>query len=293
MTRLQPFYQQVQAHYDLSDEFFALFLDPSRTYSCAYFEREDMTLEQAQLAKIDLALGKCDLKPGMTLLDIGCGWGSTAIRAAQEYGVKVIGLTLSRNQHAYAARRAKAEADIADRVEFRLQGWEEFDEPVDRIVSIGAFEHFRKSRYAAFFEKCRRLLDGARGGAGQMLLHTIVMTEPSVLAQRGLKVEHEHVLFAKFIGTTIFPGGQLCFPSLIIDHATRAGFDVQRIHPLGPHYARTLDCWAHKLQSQRDLAIALTSPQVFDDYMRYFSGCAEYFRSGHIDIMQFTLTVKR
>ena len=92
MSQLKPFYENVQAHYDLSDDFFALFLDPSRTYSCAYFEREDMTLREAQLAKIDLALGKCDLKPGMTLLDIGCGWGACAKRAADHYGVRVIGL---------------------------------------------------------------------------------------------------------------------------------------------------------------------------------------------------------
>ena len=292
MTRLEPFYQQVQAHYDLSDDFFALFLDSSRTYSCAYFEREEMTLEEAQQAKIDLALGKCDLKPGMKLLDIGCGWGATAMRAANRFNVNVIGLTLSRNQHSYAMRRARADAAMAEQVDFRLLGWEEFDEPVDRIVSIGAFEHFRKARYAAFFEKCRRLLGASSDGAGRMLLHTIVMTEPSVLAERRLQVEHEHVLFAKFIGEKIFPGGQLCFPSLIADHATRAGFEVQRIHALGPHYARTLDCWAAKLRNQRDLAIALTSPQVFDDYIRYFTGCAAYFRSGHIDVMQFTLTVK-
>jgi cyclopropane-fatty-acyl-phospholipid synthase len=286
MTRLEPFYQQVQAHYDLSDDFFALFLDPTRTYSCAYFERDGMTLEQAQRAKIDLALGKCDLKPGLKLLDIGCGWGATAIRAAEAHGVDVIGLTLSRNQHQHAMRQAREIGANAACVEFRLQGWEEFNEPVDRIVSIGAFEHFRKSRYAAFFEKCRRLLPD---GGGRMLLHTIVMTEPTVLGDRGLKVEHEHVLFAKFIGETIFPGGQLCFPSLIVEHAKRAGFEVQRIHALGPHYARTLDVWASNLKSQRDQAIALTSPQVYDDYIRYFTGCANYFRSGHIDVMQFTL----
>src|SRR3954451_14323417 len=95
--KLRPFYEQVQAHYDLSDEFFALFLDPTRTYSCAYFEREDMTLEEAQRAKVDLALGKLGLEPGMTLLDVGCGWGSTMMRAIEKYDVNVVGLTLSEN----------------------------------------------------------------------------------------------------------------------------------------------------------------------------------------------------
>ncbi len=98
MADLAPFYQQVQSHYDLSDDFYALFLDPSMTYSCAYFAHPDMTLEQAQQAKIDLALGKLRLQPGMTVLDIGCGWGATMIRAAQDRGVRVVGLTLSRNQ---------------------------------------------------------------------------------------------------------------------------------------------------------------------------------------------------
>src|SRR5215207_922144 len=99
---MKPHFAEVQAHYDLSDDFFGLFQDPSRTYSCAYFEREDMTLAEAQLAKIDLALGKLDLQPGMTLLDIGCGWGSVLQRAIEKYDVNVIGLTLSRNQHAHA-----------------------------------------------------------------------------------------------------------------------------------------------------------------------------------------------
>src|SRR5437764_6302545 len=95
---LTPHFDDVQAHYDLSDDFFRLFLDPTQTYSCAYFERDDMTLEQAQIAKIDLALGKLGLQPGMTLLDIGCGWGATLRRAVEKYDVNVVGLTLSRNQ---------------------------------------------------------------------------------------------------------------------------------------------------------------------------------------------------
>src|SRR6476620_5187459 len=99
--KLEPHFEDVQAHYDLSDEFFRLWLDPTQTYSCAYFERDDMTLQEAQLAKIDLALGKLDLEPGMTLLDIGCGWGSTVMRAVEKYDVNVIGLTLSHNQKAH------------------------------------------------------------------------------------------------------------------------------------------------------------------------------------------------
>src|SRR6476646_3306175 len=147
---LQPHFEDVQAHYDLSDDFFALFLDPTRTYSCAYFERDDMTLEEAQIAKIDLALGKLGLEPGMTLLDIGCGWGATLRRAIERYDVNVVGLTLSRNQAAHV-QKTFDELDSPRTKRVLLQGWEQFDEPVDRIVSIGAFEHFGHDRYDDFF----------------------------------------------------------------------------------------------------------------------------------------------
>jgi cyclopropane-fatty-acyl-phospholipid synthase len=277
---MKPFYENVQAHYDLSDDFFALFLDPSRTYSCAYFEREDMTLAEAQRAKIDLALGKCDLKPDQTLLDIGCGWGATVRRAVEKYGVRAIGLTLSKNQQAYAA-----EATRGLPIEIRLQGWEEFDEPVDRIVSIGAFEHFRQERYPAFFEKCFRLLPAG----ASMLLHTIVFTDHRALAERGVSVEHENVMFAKFIRKYIFPGGELPFPSTVVARAQDAGFQVTRQHHLGPHYARTLTIWAENLAAAKDRAIELTSRETYDIYMKYLTGCAQHFTTGHIDIVQFSL----
>ena len=137
-------------HYDLSDDFFRLFLDPTQTYSCAYFERDDMTLELAQIAKIDLALGKLGLQPGMTLLDVGCGWGATMMRAIEKYDVNVIGLTLSKNQYAHV-EKAFAESDSKCSKRVLLRGWEQFSEPVDRIVSIGAFENFGHDRYDDFF----------------------------------------------------------------------------------------------------------------------------------------------
>ena len=279
--KLEPYFRQVQAHYDLSNDFFALFLDPSMTYSCAYFERDDMTLEEAQRAKIDLSLGKCDLRPGQRLLDIGCGWGATIRRAAEQYGVRAVGLTLSQKQHDWVTQRLSG---LADRVEVRLQGWEEFDEPVDRIISIGAFEHFREQRYAAFFEKCYRSLPAD----GRMLLHTIVWPDPEVLAERGVEVQAEDVQFLKFIGRKIFPGGQLRQPSLIRRYAEAAGFRVTQVQALRPHYARTLERWASNLEAARDRAVPLTSQEVYDTYMHYLSGCARYFRAGHLDVMQFT-----
>ncbi|WP_159847517.1 cyclopropane mycolic acid synthase family methyltransferase [Nocardia sp. CY41] len=284
MEGLAPFYSDVQWHYDLSDDFFALFLDPTRTYSCAYFEREGMSLEEAQLAKIDLALEKCDLRPGMTLLDVGCGWGSTMMRAMQRYDVNVIGLTLSRNQYEHV--KGLFDAHRGPRTgRVLLQGWEEFDEPVDRIVSIGAFEHFRRERYECFFDTCHRMLPAD----GRMLLHTIVVYNRHQIRAKGLPINREVLDFGMFIAREIFPGGQLPEPEWVIDYARAAGFDVQRIHPLGPNYALTLKHWARALEEHRDEAIAMTSWETYDTYMKYLSGCGRFFRDGYIDVTQFSL----
>ncbi|AOW92635.1 SAM-dependent methyltransferase [Rhodococcus sp. WMMA185] len=286
MPEFKPFFNQVQSHYDLSDDFFRLFLDPSMTYSCAYFEREDMTLEQAQLAKIDLSLGKCDLHPGMTLLDVGCGWGSTMLRALDKYDVNVIGLTLSENQYRYATDLLRSLVRSPRTAEVRLQGWEEFDEPVDRIVSIGAFEHFRRHRYQAFFDKCRDLLPPD----GRMLLHSIVAYQRDSLEKRGIPVTEEHVRFAIFIVREIFRGGFLPEPEWVTAPAERAGFEVDRIQPLQPHYARTLDIWAAALAAHHDDAVRIASEETYERYMKYLTGCAEQFRDGRVDVMQFSLS---
>ncbi|TSD99938.1 methyltransferase domain-containing protein [Skermania sp. ID1734] len=285
MAGLVPFYKNVQSHYDLSDDFFALFLDRTRTYSCAYFAREDMTLEEAELAKIDLALGKCDLKPGMTLLDVGCGWGSTLLRAVENYDVNVIGLTLSHNQQGYASDLLDERTNTARSAEVRLAGWEEFNEPVDRIVSIGAFEHFRRERYAAFFDTCRNILPAD----GRMLLHSIVGFSRHELRARGLPINRSFLEFGRFILDEIFPGGQLPEPKWVIDYATDAGFRVERIQSLQPHYARTLDCWSKALQSNHTRAAKITSEQTYQTYLKYLTGCAELFRKGYVDVMQFSI----
>ena len=284
MSEMQPFFEEVQSHYDLSDEFFALFLDPTRTYSCAYFDDPEATLEDAQMAKIDLSLGKCELSPGMKLLDIGCGWGATALRAAESYQAKVVGLTLSENQFAHASQRAR-ESGYSDTVQFRLQGWESFTDPVDRIISIGAFEHFRNSRHEAFFQRCREILPDD----GIMMLHTIVTPSLADLREQGIEFVHEDIKFARFIRDEIFPGGQLCTPEQIKTLAQKNGFHVYHVQPLRLHYARTLDCWAKTLAESKEQAIALTSQTVYDRYQKYLTGCAEQFRKGVIDVVQFCM----
>ncbi|GAA2771786.1 cyclopropane mycolic acid synthase family methyltransferase [Mycolicibacterium pallens] len=282
--RLKPHFEDVQAHYDLSDDFFRLFLDPTQTYSCAYFEEDDYTLEQAQIAKIDLALGKLGLQPGMTLLDVGCGWGATMMRAIEKYDVNVIGLTLSKNQRDHV-EQVFAESGSPRSKRIELMGWEEFDEPVDRIVSIGAFEHFGFDRYDDFFNLAYRLLPED----GVMLLHTITSLTFDQMVEKKIPLTFEAARFAKFILTEIFPGGRLPTPEKVDEHSSKAGFTLTRTQSLQPHYARTLDCWAAALEANRDKAIEVQSEEVYERYMKYLTGCARGFRVGYIDVNQFTL----
>ncbi len=281
---LEPHFADVQHHYDLSDEFYQLFLDPSQTYSCAFFERDGMTLEEAQWAKIDLALGKLGLRPGMTLLDIGCGWGGAMVRALRRHDVNVIGLTLSKNQALHVGNLLDAERSPRSK-RVLLEGWEQFHEPVDRIVSIGAFEHFGRERYSRFFHSAYDILPSD----GVLLLHTIVRPSDEDYAERKLSITMRHMRFARFIQTEIFPGGDLPQPKDVVTHAATAGFSLQRVQSLRMHYATTLQCWAANLQSNRDRALAIQPEEVYDRYLKYLTGCVEVFRDGYLDICQFTL----
>ncbi|OBA73630.1 SAM-dependent methyltransferase [Mycobacterium sp. 1554424.7] len=282
--KLTPHFADVQAHYDLSDDFFRLFLDPTQTYSCAYFEHKGMTLEEAQIAKIDLALGKLGLRAGMTLLDVGCGWGATMRRAIERYDVNVVGLTLSKNQAAHV-QKSFDEMDSSRSKRVLLAGWEEFDEPVDRIVSIGAFEHFGPDRYDDFFALAHNILPAD----GVMLLHTITSLTEQQMIDRFLPITAEFVQFIKFILTEIFPGGFTPTIEMVQEHSSKAGFGLTRRQSLQPHYARTLTLWAEALQAHRDEAVAIQSEEVYERYMKYLTGCAKMFRIGYIDVNQFTL----
>ena len=275
---------EVRSHYDISNEFFKLWQDPNQVYSCAYFERDDMSLEEAQMAKIDLSLGKLGLQPGMTLVDIGCGWGATMMRAVEKYDVNVIGLTLSANQKQHIEDFWFANSDSPRRMEVRLQPWEEFDEPVDRVVSIGAFEHFGFGNYDDYFDKTYNLMPAD----GVMLLHTIVIPSDEEVRERKLPLKMSTVRFIKFILDEIYPGGRLPLVAQVEEHAAKAGFNVTRVQPLRPHYTRTLDTWAANLESKKDEAIAITSEEVYERFMKYLTGCADLFRDGYTDVCQFT-----
>ncbi|MEV0673657.1 cyclopropane mycolic acid synthase family methyltransferase [Mycobacterium sp. NPDC050441] len=284
MSKLTPKYEELQSIYDISNEFYELFLGPTMGYTCGYFEREDMTGDEAQIAKFDLALGKLGLEPGMTLLDIGCGWGAGMARAVEKYDVNVIGLTLSGEQREYAIEKlAKIPTDR--NVEVRLQGWEEFNDKVDRIVSIGAFEHFGFERYPAFFEMAYNALPDD----GTMLLHNITGFDLRQGQKLGLHMTFEDARFARFIMTEIFPGGRLPSVSMEEERATEAGFKVAQLQEIGPHYVRTLEIWADALEAHKDKAVAIQGQEVYDRYDKYLNGCQKYFASGHISVHQFTL----
>ena len=284
MTGLEPYYEESQSIYDVSDEFFALFLDATMGYTCAYFERDDMTLEEAQIAKFDLALGKLNLEPGMTLLDIGCGWGGALKRAVEKYDVNVIGITLSRNQFEYSSNKL-AGLPTNRNIEVRLQGWEEFEDKVDRIVSIGAFEAFKMERYPAFFDRAYDILPDD----GRMLLHTILAYSQQQQHERGVSITMSDLRFMRFIGQEIFPGGQLPAQEDIFKFGDAAGFSIERVQLLQKHYERTLNMWAANLEANKDTAIAVQSQEVYDRYMHYLTGCEDFFRRGVCNVGQFTM----
>jgi cyclopropane-fatty-acyl-phospholipid synthase len=276
-TRTRP--EDIQAHYDLSDDFFGLFQDPTRTYSCAYFERDDMTLEEAQIAKVDLNLDKLDLKPGMTLLDIGCGWGTTMRRAVEKYDVNVIGLTLSKNQHA-CSQQLLASIDTNRTRQVLLRGWEDFSEPVDRIVSVEAFEHFGFENYDHFFKNCFSIMPED----GRMTVQSSVAYHPFELNARGKKLTFETARFIKFILTEIFPGGRLPSTKMMVEHGEKAGFIVPEPLSLREHYIRTLRIWGDALEANKAKAIEITSEEVYERYMKYLRGAEYYFNDEMLDV---------
>ncbi|OBI46366.1 class I SAM-dependent methyltransferase, partial [Mycobacterium sp. E796] len=201
----------------------------------------------------------------------------------EKYDVNVVGLTLSENQAEHVQQMFDG-LDTNRSAQVLLEGWEKFDEPVDRIVSIGAFEHFGRQRWGHFFKMAYRVLPAD----GVMLLHTISRPTFKEARAQGTPLTHEVVHFTQFILAEIFPGGWLPTIPSVEEHAGDAGFKVTRIQSLQLHYARTLEIWAAALESNKDKAIAIQSEKVYDRYMKYLTGCAKLFRQGYTDVNQFT-----
>ena len=275
---MRPHFEEIQAHYDLSDDFFGLFQDPTRKYSSAYFTGPNVTLSEAQIANVDLHLDHLDLKPGMTLLEIGCGWGLTLQRAMEKYDVNVIGLTLSKKQKAYCEQLLGGIK--SDRTfDIRLEGWEQFHSPVDRIVSVEAIEHFGFERFDDFFKNCFDMLPDD----GRMTIQSSVGYHPFELAERGKKLTFELARFAKFMFTEIFPGGRIPSTKLLVEHGEKAGFVVSDVISLRNHYIKTLGVWAANLERNKDAAIAVTDEENYNRYMKYLTGCQYYYLDESLD----------
>ena len=264
--------RNVAAHYDLSDELYRLFLDDDMQYSCAYFERPDMTLEEAQLAKKRHIAAKLQLKPGQNVLDIGCGWGGMALYLARRFEVDVLGVTLSEEQLAVATDRAHAER-LDRRVHFELKDYRHLSERFDRIVSVGMFEHVGINHYQTFFDKAATLLKPD----GVMLLHTIGRIGPPVAT-------------AAFIRKHVFPGGYIPSLSEVLPAIERAGLMTSDVEILRLHYAETLRHWRERFMAKRERAVEIYDER-FCRMWEFYLACSEAaFRWQDLVVFQIQLT---
>jgi cyclopropane-fatty-acyl-phospholipid synthase len=267
--------QQVQFHYDVSDAFYELWLDPMRLYSCAYFRDADMTLAQAQEAKLDHICRKLMLRPGERLLDIGAGWGGLLFWAAEHYGAHAHGITLSRNQYAHVQRQIEARG-LLGRVTMALCDYRELpdDAPYDRIASVGMFEHVGRSQLPAYFAKIHRLLKPG----GLLLNHGITAG--------GTRNQQLGAGMGDFIERYIFPGGELVHVSKAIEVMSDAQFEALDLESLRPHYARTLWAWSDALEARLAAARRLTHESVVRAYRLYLAGSAMGFEQGWMSLFQ-------
>ena len=264
--------RNVQRHYDLSGEMYKLFLDADLQYSCAYFEHPDMTLEEAQLAKKRHIAAKLKMKPGLTALDIGSGWGGMALYLARNFDADVLGVTLSTEQHSVSTERARVEG-LENRAHFEIKDYRKLSERFDRIVSVGMFEHVGVNYYKAFFEKCATLLKPD----GVMLLHTIGRSGPPSATNA-------------FIRKYIFPGGYIPAMSEVLPHIERAGLIVTDVEVLRLHYAETLKNWRERFIANRDRAKAIYDERFCRMWEFYLAGSEAAFRWQDMVNFQFQIT---
>jgi len=266
---------QVQFHYDVSDDFYALWLDPRRVYSCAYFREADMDVAQAQEAKLDHICRKLMLHEGERFLDIGAGWGALLLWAAENYGVTAHGITLSKNQHAHV-NRVIDERGLRGRVTMELRDYRDLpeDQPFDKIASIGMFEHVGEALLPAYFGKIYRLLK-----PGGLLMNHGITAGGTRNGQLGAGM-------GDFIERYIFPGGELLHVSHVLKVMSEAHLEPLDLENLRPHYARTLWAWSDALESQLDRARELTDERVVRAYRLYLAGSAMSFERGWLSLFQ-------
>ena len=275
--------EQIQFHYDLSDDFYALWLDPRRVYSCAYYKDLSMSLAQAQEAKLDHICRKLQLKPGERFWDIGSGWGALIFWAAEHYGVQAHGITLSRNQFDYVQRKI-AEKGLQGSVTVELRDYREMGDvlPFDKIGSVGMFEHVGSANLPEYFQTIYKMLKPG----GLALVHGITAGGASnVELGAGM---------GDFINRYIFPGGELMHVSRVLHDLAVSGLEMVDTENLRPHYARTLWAWSDALEAQMSQANAILEAQYDADraeralraYRLYLAGCAMAFEKGWIALHQ-------
>lgn len=266
--------QAIGYHYDVSNDFYAQWLDPAMVYSCAYFEHGDETLAQAQDKKIDHILRKIRLQPGQRLLDIGCGWGALVLRAAQHWGARCVGITLSQQQAELATERVRA-AGLQDRIEIRLQDYRDVDEaPFDRITSVGMFEHVGIGHLATYFGRLRELLVPD----GWVMNHGITSTDAhdGEVALGG----------GGFIERYVFPHGELPHMGTLLRSLQQGGLEAFDVENLRRHYARTLTCWSEIFEARAAQIRPLVSERQWRIWRVYLAGCAWAFESDQIALYQ-------
>lgn len=270
----------IQYHYDVSNEFYRLFLDNNMVYSCAYFRGDTDTLDQAQEQKLDHILAKLRVEPGHRLLDIGCGWGALILRAAAKYGCIATGITLSRKQYEFVRERIRAEG-LEGRCEVRLQDYRDVPETggYDRIASVGMFEHVGLKHLGAYFRKLGALL----AEDGVALNHGITAAHPDNRVV-GMGV-------GKFIDKYVFPDGELPHISLVLAEMSAAGFEVTDVESLRRHYARTCEHWTENIERNRAEAVRVAGEKRYRIWSIYLAGCAFGFARNWINVYQ-VLAVK-
>jgi cyclopropane-fatty-acyl-phospholipid synthase len=260
-------------HYDVSNDFYALWLDEAMVYSCAYFESPDVDLAQAQQAKLDHICRKLQLKPGERMLDIGCGWGALVIHAARHYGVRAHGVTLSHRQLAMAQQRID-EAGLRDRVTVELRDYRDLEgvDTYDKVASVGMFEHVGLKNLPIYFATVQRLLKPA----GLFLNHGITHFSEG----------WTKTLSTEFINRYVFPDGQLDTVSNVQRAMERADFEIADVESLRPHYALTLRHWVARLEHNHERALQHVSESTYRIWRLYMTTCALEFESGEIGVYQ-------
>ena len=261
----------IRFHYDQPIEFYRTFLDSDLTYSCAYFDTATQSLDEAQRAKADYALRKLRIRPGETLLDIGCGWGALVIRAAKTFGAISLGITLSGAQYEEAKRRIHA-MGIADRARVELRDYRGIGElSFDKIVSVGMFEHVGRSKLRDYFERVFSILKPG----GLFLNHGI--------ANQSRRNDGKTT---GFMERFVFPDGELISISDALRLAESVGFEVRDVENLREHYTRTLRHWVNNIETRRTDATASAGEQSYRAWRLYMAGSAQGFRSGRLGVFQ-------